>query len=58
MTFSKPDELSEPLFKESEILKLADLVTLYNALLIPITTVILQSFEIFFKQYSSIHTLI
>ena len=33
ITFSKPDEHSEPLFKELEILKLTDLVTLHNALL-------------------------
>ena len=31
ITFSKPDEHSEPLFKEPEILKLCDLVTLHNA---------------------------
>ena len=33
ITFSKPDEHSEPLFKGLEILKLTDLVTLHNALL-------------------------
>ena len=33
ITFSKPDEHSEHLFKELEILKLTDLVTLHNALL-------------------------
>jgi len=33
ISFSKPDEHSEPLFKELEILKLTDLVTLHNALL-------------------------
>ena len=33
-TFSKQDEHSEPLFKELEILKLTDVVTLQNALLI------------------------
>ena len=32
ITFSKPDEQSEPLFKELEILKLTDLVILHNAL--------------------------
>ena len=32
ITFSKPDEHSEPLFKELEILKLGDLVSLHNAL--------------------------
>ena len=32
ITFSKPDEHSEPLFKELEILKLGDLISLHNAL--------------------------
>jgi len=32
MTFLKPDEHSEPLFKELEIVKLTDLVVLHNAL--------------------------
>ena len=32
ITFSKPDEHSESLFKELEILKLGDLVSLHNAL--------------------------
>ena len=32
ITFSKPDEQSEPLFKELEILTLTDLVILHNAL--------------------------
>ena len=32
ITFSKPDEQSEPLFKELEILKLTALVILHNAL--------------------------
>ena len=32
ITFSKPDEQSEPLFKELEILRVTDLVILHNAL--------------------------
>jgi len=32
ITFLKPDEHSEPLFKELEIVKLTDLVVLHNAL--------------------------
>jgi len=34
ITLSKPDEHSEPLFKDLEILKLTDLVTLHNELLV------------------------
>ena len=33
VTFSKPDEHFEPFFKELDILKLTDLVTLHSALL-------------------------
>ena len=57
ITFSKPDEHSEPLFKELEILKLTDLVTLHNALLMYHYHYNLpSSFEIFFPTVASVHS--
>ena len=58
ITFSKPDEHSEPLFKELEILKLTDLVTLHNALLMYhyYYNLLPSSFENFFQTVASIHS--
>ena len=64
ITFSKPDEKSQPLFKELEILKLTDLVILHNALfmyhyyynLLPSSFFHLLFFANFFPN-SSIHAL-
>ena len=58
ITFSKPDEHSEPLFKELEILKLTDLVTLHNALLIYhyYYNLLPSSFENFFQTVASVHS--
>ena len=58
ITFSKPDEHSEPLFKELEILKLTDLVTLQNALLMYhyYYNLLPSSFENFFQTVASIHS--
>jgi len=57
ITFSKPDEHSEPLFKELEILKLTDLVTLHNALLMYhyYYNLLPSSFENFFQSVASVH---
>ena len=58
ITFSKPDEHSEPLFKELEILKLTDLVTLHNALLMYhyYYNLLPSSFENFFQTVASLHS--
>ena len=58
ITFSKPDEHSEPLFKELEILKLTDLVTLHNALLMYhyYCNLLPSSFEICFQSVASVHS--
>ena len=58
ITFSKPDEHSEPLFKELEILKLTDLVTLHNAFLMYHYYYNLppSSFENFFQSVASVHS--
>ena len=59
ITFSKPDEHSEPLFKELEILKLTDLVTqLHNALLMYhyYYNLLPSSFENFFQSVASVHS--
>ena len=58
ITFSKPDEHSEPLFKELEILKLTDLVTLHNALLMYHYhyNLLPSSFEKFFPTVASVHS--
>ena len=58
ITFSRPDEHSEPLFKQLNFLKLSDLVYFENALfmykfhngLLP------KPFEDFFKRISAIHS--
>ena len=57
ITFSKPDEHSEPLFKELEILKLGDLVSLHNALFLYQyhKNLLPSSFDNFFQSVSSIH---
>ena len=58
ITFSKPDEHYEPLFRESEILKLTDLVTIYNTLFMYhyYYHILPSSFDIFFFQtVASIH---
>ena len=57
ITFSKPDEHSEPLFKELEILKLGDLVSLHNALFLYRyhKNLLPSSFDNFFQSVSSIH---
>lgn len=56
-TFSKPDELSESLFKELEILTLSDLVTLHNTILMHMYQCcndrLPSSFDIFFKQFTN-----
>ena len=56
--FSKSDEHSEPLFKELEILKLTDLVTLHNALLMYhyYYNLLPSSFENFFQSVASVHS--
>ena len=58
ITFSKPDEHSEPLFKELEILKLTDLVTLHNALLMYhyYYNLLPSSFENLFQSVASVHS--
>ena len=58
ITFSVPDEHSEPLFKELEILKLTDLVTLHNALLVYHYhhNLLPSSFENVFQTVASIHS--
>ena len=58
ITFSKPDEHSEPLFKELEILKLTDLVTLQIVLLMYhyYYNLLPSSFENFFQTVASIHS--
>ena len=58
ITFSKPDEHSEPLFKELEILKLTDLVTLHNALFMYhyYYNLLPSSFENFFQTVASVHS--
>ena len=57
ITFLEPDEHSEPLFKELDFLKLTDLVTLYNALLMYHYhyNLLPSSFEIFFQTVASVH---
>ena len=56
--FSKPDEHAEPLFKEIQILKLTDLVTLHNALLTYhyYYNLLPSFFEIFFQTVASRHS--
>ena len=58
ITFSKPDEHSEPLFMELVILKLTDLVTLHNALLMYhyYYNLLPSSFENFFQSVASAHS--
>lgn len=58
ITVSKPDEHSEPLFKESEILKLTDLVTLHNAILMyhSYYNLLPSSLENFFQSVASVHS--
>ena len=58
ITFSVPDEHSEPLFKKLEILKLTDLVTLHDALLMYHYhhNLLPSSFENFFQTVASIHS--
>ena len=56
-TFSKPDEQSEPLFKELEILKLTDLVILHKSLFMYHYYYNLpSSFANFFKTVASMHS--
>ena len=58
ITFSKPDEHSEPLLKELEILKLCDLVILHNAHFVYQyhNNLLPSSFNsFFFQSVSSIH---
>ena len=58
ITFLEPDKLSKPLFKELEILKLTDLVTIYNALLTYQYhhNLLPSSFENCFQTVASIHS--
>ena len=58
ITFSEPGDHSEPLFKKLNILKLTDLVTLHNALLMYNYhhNLLPSSFENFFKTVASIHS--
>ena len=58
ITFSKPDEQSEPLFKELEILKLTDLVILHNALFMYhyYYNLLPSSFANFFQTVASMHS--
>ena len=58
ITFSEPGDHSEPLFKKLNILKLTDLVTLHNALLMYNYhhNLLPFSFENFFKTVASIHS--
>ena len=69
ITFSKPDEKSQPSFKELEILKITDLVILHNALfmyhyyynLLPssfflLPSSIFSSLQIFFQTVASMHS--
>ena len=57
ITFSKPDEHSEPLSKQMEILKLTDLVYFFNALFMYQfhNNFLPKSFENFFQSISSRH---
>ena len=57
-SFSEPGDHSEPLFKKLNILKLTDLVTLHNALLMYDYhhNLLPSSFENFFKTVASIHS--
>ena len=56
-TFSKPDEQSEPLFKELEILKLTDLVILHKSLFMYHYYYNLpSSFANFFQTVASMHS--
>ena len=58
ITFSEPVDHSEPLFMKLNILKLTDLVTLHNALLMYNyhRNLLPSSFENFFKTVASIHS--
>ena len=58
ITFSKPDEQSEPLFKELEILKLTDLVILHDALFMYhyYYNLLPSSFANFFQTVASMHS--
>ena len=58
ITFSEPGDHSEPLFEKLNILKLTDLVTLHNALLMYNYhhNLLPSSLEIFFKTVASIHS--
>ena len=56
ITFSKPDEHSEPVFKELEILKLTDLVTLHNLMYHYYYNFLPSSFENFFQSVASVHS--
>jgi len=58
ITFSKLDEHSELLVKELEILKLTDLVTLHNALVMYhyYYNLLPSSFENFFQTVASVHS--
>ena len=58
ITFSKPDEQSEPLFKELEILTLTDLVILHNALFVYhyYYDLLPSSFANFFQTVASMHS--
>lgn len=53
----EPDELSEPSFKESEILKLTDVVTLHNTLVMyhHYHNLLFSFFEICFQSVASVH---
>ena len=58
ITFSEPGDHPEPLFKKLNILKLTDLVTLHNSLLMYNYhhNLLPSSFENFFKTVASIHS--
>ena len=58
ITFSKPDEQSEPLFKELEILRVTDLVILHNALFMYhyYYNLLPSSFANFFQTVASMHS--
>ena len=58
ITFSKPDEKSQPLFKELEILKLTDLVILHDALFMYhyYYNLLPSSFANFFQTVASMHS--
>ena len=57
ITFSKYDEHSSPLFKQLDILKITDLISLHNALLMYDFHYYMlpPQFDKFFKQVKNVH---